>query len=62
MQGIIIKSTGSWYLVRTSDGQVWKCRIKGKFKLKDYKLTNPVAVGDEVKFDAEKEEGHGIIN
>ncbi len=62
MQGTIIKSTGSWYLVRTSDGQVWKCRIKGKFKLKDYKLTNPVAVGDEVKFDAEKEEGHGIIN
>lgn len=62
MQGTIIKSTGSWYLVRTSEGQVWNCRIKGKFKLKDYKLTNPVAVGDKVKFDAEKEEGHGIIN
>jgi ribosome biogenesis GTPase len=62
MQGTIIKSTGSWYLVRTAEGQVWNCRIKGKFKLKDYKLTNPVAVGDEVKFDPEKEEGHGIIN
>ena len=61
MQGTIIKSTGSWYLVRTAEGQVWNCRIKGKFKLKDYKLTNPVAVGDIVKFDAEKEEGHGII-
>jgi ribosome biogenesis GTPase len=61
MQGTIIKSTGSWYLVRTAEGLVWNCRIKGKFKLKDYKLTNPVAVGDIVKFDAEKEEGHGII-
>lgn len=61
MQGTIIKSTGSWYLVRTAEGQVWNCRIKGKFKLKDYKLTNPVAVGDIVKFDTEKEEGHGII-
>lgn len=61
MQGTIIKSTGSWYHVRTEQGQVWNCRIKGKFKLKDYKLTNPVAVGDHVKFDTEKEEGHGII-
>jgi ribosome biogenesis GTPase len=61
MQGTIIKSTGSWYLVRTAEGLVWNCRIKGKFKLKDYKLTNPVAVGDIVKFDTEKEEGHGII-
>ena len=61
MQGTIIKSTGSWYIVRTEKGEIWNCRIKGKFKLKDYKLTNPVAVGDEVKFEAEKEEGHGII-
>jgi ribosome biogenesis GTPase len=62
MQGTIIKSTGTWYLVRTADGHVWNCRIKGKFKLKGYKLTNPVAVGDEVKFDAEGETDSGIIN
>jgi ribosome biogenesis GTPase len=62
MQGTIIKSTGTWYLVRTPDGHIWNCRIKGKFKLKDYKLTNPVAVGDEVKFDAEGEADSGIIH
>lgn len=54
MQGIIIKSTGTWYHVRTESDEVVNCRIKGKFRLKDYKLTNPVAVGDRVEFELEQ--------
>ena len=61
MTGTIIKSTGSWYNIRTEDGKIWQCRIKGKFKLKDYKLTNPVAVGDFVKFEKEEKPETGII-
>ena len=55
MEGIVIKSTGTWYHVRLEDGEIYDCRIKGKFRLKDYKLTNPVAVGDRVRIV--KEEG-----
>jgi len=54
MQGTVIKSTGAWYRVQTPDHKVYDCRIKGKFRLKGYKLTNPVAVGDEVLFEQEK--------
>ena len=48
MEGIVLKSTGSWYDVRTGPGQDLSCRLRGKFKLKDMKITNPVAVGDKV--------------
>lgn len=58
--GIVIKSTGSWYQVRTEDHQVVDCRIIGKFKLNGLGLTNPVAVGDKVSFEIEAEE-KGII-
>ena len=61
MQGTIIKSTGSWYNVLTKKGDVLSCRIKGKFKLKDFKLTNPVAVGDEVIIDFDEQPQTGII-
>lgn len=61
MQGTVIKSTGSWYIVRMEDGAQLNCRIKGKFRLKGKKLTNPVAVGDYVDVDLEGEEGNGII-
>jgi len=54
MQGIIYKSTGSWYTVKTADGAFYDCRIKGKFRIKGIKSTNPVAVGDVVEFDIEK--------
>lgn len=47
-QGIVIKSTGSWYQVKTDEGRVVDCKIKGNFRLKDIKSTNPVAVGDRV--------------
>ena len=61
-KGIIIRSTGSWYQVKTEGGEQWKCRIIGKFRLKGMKLTNPVAVGDEVEFEIEDEvEGTGLI-
>lgn len=54
-KGTVIKSTGSWYLVRNSDGEIIQCRLKGKLKLNDIKTTNPVAVGDLVLFDYEEE-------
>lgn len=63
MKGTIVKSTGSWYWVRTEEGQIIQSRIKGKFRLDGKKLTNPVAVGDEVEFEIEAHEGEtGIIN
>lgn len=60
-KGVVIKSTGSWYRVRTEDQKIVECRIKGKFRIKGIKSTNPLAVGDEVAFELE-EEGTGIIN
>jgi ribosome biogenesis GTPase len=53
MKGIVVKSTGSWYLVRGEDGEIYSTRLRGKFKLHDSKITNPIAVGDQVKFDQE---------
>lgn len=61
-KGTVIKSTGSWYQVKLEDGSVWQCRIVGKFRLEGIKLTNPVAVGDEVEMEIESEdEQTGII-
>jgi ribosome biogenesis GTPase / thiamine phosphate phosphatase len=57
-----MRSTGSWYDVRDSRGHLWQCRLKGKFKIKGLKVTNPIAVGDRVLFDVEDEaENTGII-
>ncbi len=57
MKALVTKSTGSWYEVLADDGYTYDCRIKGKFRTKDIKTTNPVAVGDwvtiEVAVDAE---------
>jgi ribosome biogenesis GTPase len=61
-KGIVIKSTGSWYQVRLENEDEWKCRIMGKFRLDGMKVTNPVAVGDEVMIEIESEvEGTAII-
>ena len=49
MKGLVIKNTGSWYTVLTDDGQTVDCKIKGNFRLKDIRSTNPVAVGDRVE-------------
>lgn len=48
MKGLIIKNTGSWYIVKTDDGQLFECKVKGNFRLKGIRSTNPVAVGDRV--------------
>jgi len=63
MQGLVYKSTGSWYTVKSADGVFYQCRIKGKFRIKGIKSTNPVAVGDEVVFELEEVGGEtlGII-
>ncbi|WP_323027393.1 ribosome small subunit-dependent GTPase A [Gelidibacter japonicus] len=53
MTGTVYKSTGSWYTVKTELGAFYDCRIKGKFRIKDIKSTNPIAVGDVVDFDVE---------
>jgi ribosome biogenesis GTPase len=49
MQGMVVKSTGSWYWVRTDDGEYHECRIRGKFRIQGIKSTNPIAVGDIVE-------------
>ena len=49
MKGLVIKNTGSWYQVKTDDGQSIECKIKGNFRLKGIRSTNPVAVGDRVQ-------------
>ncbi|MFD2248177.1 ribosome small subunit-dependent GTPase A [Pontibacter ruber] len=53
MKGIVVKSTGSWYLVRDTEGKLHRARLRGKFKLKGMKVSNPLAVGDRVEFDVE---------
>lgn len=61
MQGLITKSTGSWYQVQTNTGTTYDCRIKGKFRMKGITTTNPIAVGDIVDFDMEPEQQTGVI-
>ena len=48
MKGLVIKNTGSWYTVLTDDGQLLDCKVKGNFRLRGIRSTNPVAVGDRV--------------
>ncbi|UOQ51349.1 ribosome small subunit-dependent GTPase A [Hymenobacter cellulosivorans] len=64
MTGIVVKSTGSWYLVReTATGKLHRCRLRGKFKNKNLKVSNPLAVGDQVDFTVEEQtEGAGVIH
>ncbi len=64
MTGTVYKSTGSWYTVKTENGKSFECRIKGKFRLKGIKSTNPIAVGDHVDFELEtkNDEVTGVIN
>ena len=60
MTGIVYKSTGSWYVVKASSNAVYKCRIKGKFRIQGIKSTNPLAVGDAVDFDLESKNNDTI--
>ena len=64
MTGLVYKSTGTFYTVKTNDNQFFECRIKGKFRMKGIKSTNPIAVGDIVDFelDTTTDEVIGQIN
>ena len=53
MKGLVVKNTGSWYTVRTDDGQLLDCKVKGNFRIKGIRSTNPVAVGDRVTVNDE---------
>ncbi len=55
MRGLIYKSTGSWYVVKDTEGKTFNARIKGVFKIDDITSTNPLAVGDEVEMELENE-------
>ena len=54
MTGTVYKSTGSWYTVKSGEGEFFECRIKGKFRIKGIKSTNPIAVGDVVDFELDE--------
>jgi len=59
--GIVIKTTGSWHTVRTTDGTEVQCKVKGKFRIKGIRTTNPVAVGDRVDIKGLENEDIGMI-
>jgi len=61
MQGVVYKSTGSWYSVKDDSGKIWNARMKGIFKLDDITSTNPIAVGDIVDFELENENEQTVI-
>jgi ribosome biogenesis GTPase len=62
MRARVYKSTGSWYVVKTDQGQIWNARIKGIFKIDGITSTNPISVGDEVDLEIENEsEGSAVI-
>ena len=54
MTGLVYKSTGSWYTVKSDQGDFMECRIKGKFRMKGIKSTNPIAVGDIVDYELDE--------
>jgi ribosome biogenesis GTPase len=61
MRGLVIKSTGSWYQVQDEQGKQYDCRIKGKFRTKGIKTTNPIAVGDWVNIELEADQDTAVI-
>jgi ribosome biogenesis GTPase len=61
LEGIVVKSTGSWVIVRLQDGTRLECKLKGQFRLHDIKHTNPVAIGDNVQVEHLPGDSHGMI-
>ncbi len=55
MRGQVYRSTGSWYVVKADDGEIYQCRLRGKFKQHDLKVNNPIAVGDFVEIEADEQ-------
>ncbi len=60
-EGLVIKTTGSWYYVKSADEKVIPCKIRGTFRIKGIRATNPVAVGDKVKFRRISDQDGGVI-
>lgn len=60
-KGVVIKSTGSWFTVKSADKRIIPCSIKGRFRIKGIRATNPVAVGDNVRFELSEDRKTGII-
>ena len=61
MKATVYKSTGSWYVVKSDDGETFNSRIKGKFKIEDITSTNPIAVGDHVEIEMENESERSVV-
>jgi len=61
LEGIVVKSTGSWIIVRLQDGTRHECKLKGQFRMRDIKHTNPVAIGDHVQVELMPGDSHGMI-
>jgi ribosome biogenesis GTPase / thiamine phosphate phosphatase len=61
LEGIVIKSTGSWVIVRLQDGTKLDCKLKGQFRLRDIQHTNPVAIGDHVEVEHNQADSHGMV-
>ena len=61
MEGLVIKSTGSWIRVRLEDASVINCRLKGQFRIRDIRHTNPVAIGDRVIIETDRQYDTGLI-
>ncbi len=61
MQGVVHITTGSWYRVETANGEQFECKIKGNFRMKGLKTTNPIAVGDVVDFELLPDGKTGLI-
>lgn len=62
IKGLVLKSTGSWYSVKTTDGFITNCKVKGKLRTLDIKSTNPISVGDWVEFEEVDDQTGVIIN
>jgi ribosome biogenesis GTPase / thiamine phosphate phosphatase len=61
LEGIVVKSTGSWIIVRLQDGTRLECKLKGQFRMQNIKHTNPVAIGDKVRVELAQGDSHGMI-
>jgi ribosome biogenesis GTPase / thiamine phosphate phosphatase len=61
LKGTVIKSTGSWYTIKSNEGETVMCRLQGKHRLLEVKTTNPIAVGDIVQFELEPNQQTGTI-
>lgn len=59
-KGLVIKNTGSWYYVRSGSGEDIQCKLRGSFRLKEIKTTNPITVGDKVIYEM-NDDGTGLI-